>query len=137
MPMRRRPVVLIVEDDDDIGELLIQLVRSEGEYVAQRVATMAAALSSALANTPDVILLDIALPDARGTEGLDCLTSVCPGVPVIMLTANSDERLARETLRRGAFDYIRKPFDADHLARVLEAAIGRAGLSVAAGDAKA
>jgi FixJ family two-component response regulator len=40
-----------------------------------------------------------------------------------MLTANADAGLARETLRRGAFDYVTKPFDVDRLARVLEAAI--------------
>ncbi len=64
---------------------------------------------------PDAILLDINLPDASGTSTLDRLRQVRPEVPIIMLTANADEHLARDTLRRGAFDYVTKPFNLDHL----------------------
>ena len=46
------------------------------------------------------------------------------GIPIIMVTANADERLARETLTRGAFDYVMKPFDMERLGQVLEVAIG-------------
>jgi DNA-binding response OmpR family regulator len=123
--MRPRPVVLIVEDDADIAELLVELTRSDG-YEPQHASTLADALAILRSDVPDVILLDVALPDARGTEGLERVGTLCRGVPVVMLTANADERLARETLRGGAFDYVGKPFDADHLARVLEAAVGGA-----------
>jgi FixJ family two-component response regulator len=46
-----------------------------------------------------------------------------PGAPIIMLTGNADEQLARETLQRGAFDYVTKPFNLDHLVRVVELAL--------------
>lgn len=64
------------------------------------------------------------LPDASGTETLDQLRLLRPDIPIIMVTANADERLARETLTRGAFDYVMKPFDMERLGQVLEVAIG-------------
>ena len=128
--MGHRPLVLIVEDDRDIAELLVVLTQGEG-FHAQHTATLAAALATDRSQPPDVILLDIGLPDAQGTEGLERLARIHPNVPIIMLTANADERLARETLRRGAFDYVTKPFDADHVGRVLEAAVGGVGLEAA------
>jgi DNA-binding NtrC family response regulator len=74
---------------------------------------------------PDAILPDIVLPDAQGTAGLERLKRLRPDVPIIMVTANSDDDLARETLKRGAFDYVMKPFDRGQLARALEAAVAR------------
>jgi two-component system C4-dicarboxylate transport response regulator DctD len=47
-----------------------------------------------------------------------------PDLPVIMVTANTDEAMAKDTLRRGAFDYVVKPFDFAYLARVVAAAVG-------------
>jgi two-component system, NtrC family, nitrogen regulation response regulator GlnG len=67
--------------------------------------------------------LDINLPDASGTSTLDRPRQVRANVPIIKLTANADEGLARETLKRGAFDYITKPFNLDHLVRVVEFAL--------------
>ena len=55
--------------------------------------------------------------------GPDQLRALLPTVPIIMLTANTDGLIARETLRRGAFDYITEPFDAQRLQTVLETAL--------------
>ena len=63
------------------------------------------------------------LPDANGTQTLDVLRLLRPDVPIIMVTANADVRLARETLTRGAFDYVMKPFDMNRLGQVLDAAL--------------
>jgi response regulator of citrate/malate metabolism len=67
------------------------------------------------------------LPDAGGTSTFENLHALLPDVPIIMLTANADELLARTTLRLGAFDYIMKPFNVEQLQRVLEAAIAASG----------
>jgi DNA-binding response OmpR family regulator len=69
---------------------------------------------------PDLILLDINLPDSAGALALGRLREFRPDVPIIMLTANTDTELARATFRRGAFDYISKPFNIDHLVQVVE-----------------
>jgi len=72
---------------------------------------------------PDAILLDIKLPDSSGISTLDCLRQVRPDVPIIMVTGNTDVEIARDTLKRGALDYVMKPFDLDRLARVVEVAL--------------
>ena len=59
---------------------------------------------------------------------MDQLRLLRSDVPIIMVTANADETLARETLTRGAFDYIMKPFDMGRLGQVLEAALEASGV---------
>ena len=116
------PVILVVEDDPAIREVIVDSVAYLGYHV-RHVARAADALTMAGRERPDAILLDIMLPDASGTETLEQLRKLRPSVPVIMLTGNADEALAREMLRRGAFDYVMKPFNVEHLGRVLEAAL--------------
>jgi DNA-binding response OmpR family regulator len=116
------PVILVVEDEVSIREVIAESV-TQLHYEVRLTATAAEALTAAKSERPDAILLDIALPDASGTATLDQLRKLRPDVPIVMLTANADEELARETLKRGAFDYIVKPFNVQHLARVLEAAL--------------
>jgi DNA-binding response OmpR family regulator len=116
------PVILVVEDEVPIREMIAETV-TQLHYDVRLAATAVEALTMAKSGRPDAILLDIALPDASGTSTLDQLRKLRPDVPIIMLTANSDEELARETLKRGAYDYIVKPFNVQHLARVLEAAL--------------
>ena len=116
------PTVLVVEDHVDTLDLVVEMLR-RFNYDVRTAVTAAQAVQRAGEGRPDAILLDIKLPDAAGTVGLDQLRKLLPTVPIIMLTANTDGIIARETLRRGAFDYITKPFDAERLKSVLEAAL--------------
>ena len=120
------PLVLIVEDNEDVRDILVETVQAFG-YDVTVAGTAADAVVSLSSRRPDAILLDIVLPDARDTQGLERLKTLRPDVPIIMVTANSDEDLARTTLKRGAFDYVTKPFDREQLERALAAALGRAG----------
>jgi DNA-binding response OmpR family regulator len=115
-------VILIVEDEASVAELIAETLIQRGHEA--RVA-VSAAHASMLVSTerPDVILLDINLPDSSGTVALGRLHQLRPDVPIIMLTANTDDALARATLKRGARDYISKPFNIDHLIRVVEFAL--------------
>jgi len=112
-------VILIVEDEARVAELIAETLiqRSHEARVA-----VSAAHASMMVRTerPDLILLDINLPDSAGTVALARLRQLRPDVPIIMLTANTNEELARATLKRGAVDYISKPFDIEHLVRVVE-----------------
>src|SRR6059036_779516 len=98
---------------------------ASGRFISRRMVSgrSAFAYTFAKAERPDTILLDMNLPDANGTQTLDELRLLRPDVPIIMVTANADVRLARETLTRGAFDYVMKPFDMNHLGQVLDAAL--------------
>jgi DNA-binding response OmpR family regulator len=116
------PLILIVEDEPDTADLIAFSVTQLG-YQPRVASTAALGVAAARAERPDLILLDILLPDASGTVGLEQLRNVAPAVPIIMLTANTDSAIARDSLKRGAFDYITKPFDVDRLKSVLEAAL--------------
>ena len=115
-------VILIVEDEASVADLIAETLIQRGHEA--RVA-VSAAHASMLVSTerPDLILLDINLPDSSGTFALGRLRQLRPDVPIIMLTANTDDELARATFRRGAFDYISKPFNIDHLVQVVEIAL--------------
>lgn len=120
------PIVLVVEDHADTLDLIAEMLRRFG-YQVRTAVTAAQAVRSVAADRPDAILLDVKLPDAAGVAGLEQLRRVLPDVPIIMLTANTDAAVARETLKRGAFDYITKPFDVDRVRSVLEAALATSG----------
>jgi DNA-binding response OmpR family regulator len=115
-------VVLVVEDEPNIAEIIAEIVEQLNHDV-RLAATAAEAVAITRAERPDAILLDIILPDGRGTTVLDQLHALRPDVPIIMVTANADEELARETLKRGAMDYVMKPFNIPQLAQILEAAL--------------
>jgi two-component system, NtrC family, response regulator AtoC len=117
-----RPVILVVEDEPALLEILSDMLK-RFDYDARLAGTAADAYASAATERPNAILLDINLPDATGTQTLDQLRILRPNVPIIVVTANADEDLARETLTRGAFDYVVKPFDMDRIGQVLEAAL--------------
>jgi DNA-binding response OmpR family regulator len=120
------PIVLVVEDHADTLDLIAEMLR-RFSYQVRTAVTAGQAVRSVAADRPDAILLDVKLPDAAGVAGLEELRRVLPDVPIIMLTANTDAAVARETLKRGAFDYITKPFDVDRVRSVLEAALATSG----------
>ena len=105
-----------------ILDLLTEFLVSEGHEVITAQSATAALLLVARAS-PDVVLLDIKMAGVDGMTTLRRLRARHPTLPVIMLTANDDVELARDTLKVGAFDYVAKPFDFGHLARVIEAAM--------------
>jgi len=117
-----RSVILVVEDEPALREILSDMLE-RFDYDVRLAGTAAAAYAIAASERPNASLLDINLPDATGTQTLDELRVLRPDVPIIIVTANADEGLARETLTRGAFDYVFKPFDMDRIGQVLEAAL--------------
>ena len=115
-------VILVVEDEAPVRETIVEILGHFGHDV--RVAgTAAGAVEMVRHERPDAVLLDILLPDALGTVVLDWLRTVRPDVPVVMVSGNDNEALARQTLKLGAFDYITKPFDMDRLVAVIDAAL--------------
>ena len=116
------PLILVVEDDVGVAEVIVEAL-TQSNYDAQVALTASDALAIAAMDRPDAIILDLKLPDSPGTTTLDRLHQLRQDVPIIMLAANADEQLARETLRRGAFDYVTTPVNLDHLIRIVEFAL--------------
>jgi DNA-binding response OmpR family regulator len=110
--------VLVVEDDELIASSLVRALRSKG-YDASSTATVAAAIDSIDTHVPDLVLLDLGLPDGDGEEVCDVLVRQHADVPVIVLTARREEADVVLGLEMGAVDYVVKPFRlAELLARV-------------------
>ena len=117
------PLVLVVQDSETVREVLLRQLGDRGYRVAG-APDGEAALELVAAHPPDAILLDRELPGLSGMEVLDRLRADddLAAVPVIMLTHATDRELLLEALRRGAHDYLQKPFDPAELdARVMAA----------------
>jgi DNA-binding response OmpR family regulator len=119
MPIGR---MLIVDDESHITDVIDEHFTSLG-YDVDVAHHGGEALLQAAAVRPDVVLLDVNMPEVSGDQVLDRLRAIDPTVPIVMLTANADEDLARSFLRRGAFDYIAKPFQLAALEAVVATAI--------------
>ena len=109
--------VLLVEDDPTIGRSLEQALAAEGYRVT--LAADGAAARTAFADRPDLVLLDLGLPDADGVELCREMRAAGPGISIIVLTARREEADVVVGLDAGADDYVTKPFRlAELLARV-------------------
>ncbi|MBA3021696.1 response regulator transcription factor [Propionicimonas sp.] len=115
--------VLVVEDDPAIGRLLHRSLTDRGDVVTL-AATGAAGLSMALQEQPEVVLLDLGLPDLSGLEVLTMLRAVSQ-VPVIVVTAQDDDHTVVRALDSGADDYLVKPFGSEQLAARIRAVLRR------------
>ena len=112
---RQRPLVLVVEDDEDAREVLQELLRDQ--YEVEAVGDGESAVKRAKELLPDLVLLDLFLP---GLDGFGALTGLrrdpkTAEVPVIFLSAQGDAETKSQGLSLGAADYLAKPFSAQEL----------------------
>src|SRR5258708_4855124 len=106
--------ILVVDDEEAIREVVSTMLESRG-YSCTAVSNGRAAQECVRRQAPDLVLSDMIMPEMDGIKLLDWLRSHDPEVPVIMVTAIHDISTAREAIRRGAYDYILKPFEKDQL----------------------
>ncbi|MBP2707567.1 response regulator transcription factor [Microbispora sp. RL4-1S] len=131
-----RQRLLVVDDEPTVRELLSATLRFAG-YTVGSAATGAEALDAACAEPPDLVLLDVMLPDMDGFEVIRRLrelprplTGGWPGqMPVLFLTARDATADKINGLRLGGDDYVTKPFDLEELLARIEAVLRRAGLA--------
>lgn len=101
--------VLLVEDDERISEPLVRVLQAEG-FEVEHVAAGHAALDSVSATRPDLVLLDLTLPDMDGLDVCRKVRGDDADLPIIMLTARAEEVDVIVGLDAGADDYVAKPF---------------------------
>jgi DNA-binding NtrC family response regulator len=106
--------ILIVDDEPSIRRILRMLLKGKGHQVAE-AGDGEQALAAVAQSSPDVILLDLQLPGRTGVELLPDLIQAAPAARVVMMTAYGSIASAVEAMRRGAWDYLTKPFDNDEL----------------------
>lgn len=116
--------LLLVEDDADVRSRLVRALGERGHAVASAPTGMDG-IRRAVSARPDLVILDLGLPDLDGAEVLRMLRAVS-SVPVIVATARDDEREIERILNAGADDYLVKPFGAGQLDARVRAVLRRA-----------
>ena len=121
--MERQPLLLVVDDEEPILKLLRVNLTVEG-YRVLTASSGAAALELLEEHAPELIILDIMMPDLDGFQVLDLIRQRSD-VPVIMLTARGEVASLQKSLALGADDYIKKPFSISVLAARIRAKLRR------------
>ena len=106
--------ILVVDDEEAIREVVSTMLESKG-YHCTAVQNGRFAQDQVKKSTPDLVLSDMIMPEMDGIRLLEWMRQYDPEVPVIMVTAIHDISTALEAIRRGAYDYILKPFEKDQL----------------------
>ena len=129
MTNARQPSVLIVEDDADLRETLSESLESAGFAVAQS-ADAASAKERLEAFAYDGLVVDLHLPDTSGMSVLEEAVARSPEIKAVVMTGFGGVAEAVEAMKRGAIDFLIKPFQLSQLARVLETAVDQQRLRV-------
>jgi len=116
--------ILIVDDEADIRELVAGILQDEG-HGTRTARDSDEALAAVIARRPNLVFLDIWLQGSRldGLQLLDSLKSDHPEVPIVMISGHGNIETAVSAIKRGAYDFIEKPFKADRLLLVAERAL--------------
>jgi DNA-binding NtrC family response regulator len=113
--------ILVVDDDETVRETLADFFDSFG-YVVRSAATATAGRQAAAEHAPDVVLVDLQLPDASGLTLLEALRADDPELGLIVLTGHADVPTAVRAMQQGALDFLEKPVDLEALGVAVERA---------------
>lgn len=119
--------LLIVDDDDTFREILCQELSMKG-YKAKGASNGQEAIAKVKERDFDVVLLDIKMPDMGGIETLEIIKEIVSSTEVIMLTGHGTIENAIQSMKLGAYDFITKPFELDHLDIVIKKAYDKKNL---------
>ncbi|HAH07450.1 MAG TPA: two-component system response regulator [Elusimicrobia bacterium] len=117
--------ILVVDDSPVLRLMLQEMLESLGHQVIAQADTAAGALQAYKEHKPELVTLDVSLPDGNGLTVLKELRRIDPFAKVIMITGNDQKHLHEEALQLKALAVLRKPFDADDLAAILERIQGK------------
>src|ERR1700761_1443567 len=123
------PELLVVDDEEDIRELIAGILHDEG-YSTRVAADSDAAIAAVRQRRPQLVVLDIWLQGSRldGIQVLDTLKREHPDLPVVMISGHGTIETAVASIKKGAYDFIEKPFKADRLIHVVGRALEAARL---------
>jgi two-component system, NtrC family, nitrogen regulation response regulator NtrX len=121
--------VLVVDDEADIRELVAGILEDEG-YAVRTAADSDQALAAIRARKPALLVLDIWMQGGGmdGLELLDMVKGLDADLPVIMISGHGNIETAVSAIKRGAYEFLEKPFKSDRLLLVVERALEAAGL---------
>ena len=116
------PSILVIEDKDSMQKMLTATLESEG-YEVDAVGDGPDALDKARDKRYDLVLTDLKLPNMDGLEVLSQVKEIDPETSVILMTAYGTIESAVKAMRLGAYDFLTKPFDTDHLSVLIKRAL--------------
>lgn len=119
-----RGKILVVDDELNVAQMLAEYLTEQGYQVATAHGGIEA-LTKIDLEKPQVILLDIRMPEMDGVEVLRRIRSFDTEVGILMISANDDVELAKQTIAMGAFDYTLKPVDFAYLSRAVDTMMAR------------
>ncbi|HEV3446741.1 MAG TPA: sigma-54 dependent transcriptional regulator, partial [Gemmataceae bacterium] len=112
------PTLLVIDDEQSVRYSFQRVLEGDGTTVLT-TGTAAEGLKAVREQAPDVVVLDIQLPDRSGLDLFQDLHELDPKRPVIFITAHGTTETAIEAMKRGAFDYLVKPVDLERISQVL------------------
>ena len=118
------PMILVVDDDRLTRWSLSRILKREG-YRLDEAASIAESLTAIDRRRPDLILLDVRLPDGDGFALLKTIRGSHPGLPVVMMTAHANRGTAETALALGACAHLGKPCDPAELLSTVDRALSR------------
>jgi two-component system response regulator HydG len=118
----KRPKILFVDDQKSARDLFVRLI-DPSKYEAVVAAAVVEAEEQMVQLRPDVVITDLRMPNLDGLKGLERFHQIDPDVPVILITAFGTVETAVEAMKRGAFDYLRKPFEPSEIEIVIDRAV--------------
>ena len=120
--MKEKYRILIVDDDEMLADTLVDICAFSG-YDAEAVFCGTDALKRLKERPFDCVISDIKMPDINGVELLGKIKRMDKEIPVILITAYTTDDLVLEGKRKGAYEVLSKPFDADRLLLILKAVL--------------
>ena len=108
-----KPLILVVEDDRPVRNLIVTTLKSH-DYRYLTAENGHGAIMEATSHNPDIVLLDLGLPDIDGTQVIESIRS-WSNMPIIVISARSEDRDKIMALDAGADDYLTKPFSVEEL----------------------
>jgi DNA-binding response OmpR family regulator len=127
--MSERPTILLIEDEARLRHNLQILLQSEG-YQVVTAENGAAGLQRLREEPFDLVITDLVMPEINGFQVMEFLQEHCPDTVAVAITAYASTESAIQALRRGAYDYLAKPFDVDLLHIVIKRALEKARLQM-------
>jgi len=118
--------ILLVDDEADLRSLLARVLLKEG-YEVDEVDSGNSAVETFQQKPPDLVLLDLYLPDLNGLQVLERIHKISSAIPVVMMTGHGEISTAVESMKLGAIDYLLKPFPPERLKNTVRSILQREG----------
>ena len=112
-------VILVADDDASIRSLLRQLLQDEG-YAVHEAATGVEVVDRVKESSPDLVIMDVRMPELDGIEALSRVKATSPKTAVLIMTAFGSSNAAIRAMELGAFDYVTKPFELDKISYTVQ-----------------